>query len=263
MNKLHIKQKRNFSPWQKNRFCSMAYEIIAVIAIILFISIGLLWQFSSVFAFKVPRPDISKDFALVILQIQVTVDTLTISIIALMSGNISDSNMGIPLSDYYLNIRPCIFKQKRIILGSLFLLAANTGGYTAGWYYIIFWVFAITLVLVSVSVNEIYLLFRGKTVAEYEIKDNIFHVLQKEMVFSQKFNVCQAFLNDWKSIAPSHSKEDFILYETVFLDEISALLDYKTPESLNGIKELCKNIEYCFFKCRKKRCQRKWYYSSE
>ena len=79
--------------------------------------------------------------------------------------------------------------------------------------------------------------------AEYEIKDYIFHVLQKEMVFSQKFNVCQAFLNDWKSIAPSQSKEDFILYETVFLDEISALLDYKTPESLNGIKELCKNIE--------------------
>ena len=43
-------------------------------------------------------------FSLTILQIQASTATLIIAIIALITGNISDSYMGVSVSDFYLNI---------------------------------------------------------------------------------------------------------------------------------------------------------------
>ena len=153
--------------WRKIRSKNIISEIVAVSAIIIFIVVGLWWQFSS----NTICGKIDNNFAMVILQIQATVDTLTIAIIALISGSVSDSNMGIAFRDYYLNIRPLIFKQKKIIVSSILLLVINIGLYIVGWYCLILWVLAVTVVLILMSVNEIYLIFNGKRLAEKEIKD--------------------------------------------------------------------------------------------
>lgn len=54
-------------------------------------------------------------FSLTILQIQASTATLIIAIIALITGNISDSYMGVSVSDFYLNIKPWKLKQKMLI----------------------------------------------------------------------------------------------------------------------------------------------------
>ena len=54
-------------------------------------------------------------FSLTILQIQASVGTLIIAIIALITGNISDSYMGVSISDFYLNIKPWKLTQKILI----------------------------------------------------------------------------------------------------------------------------------------------------
>lgn len=173
-------------------------------------------------------------------------DTLTISIIALISGSVSDSNMGIVFSDYYLNIRPCIFKQKRIIVGSILLLIANIGFFIMKWYCLLLLIFLVTIILILISINEIYLVFNGKRLAEREIKDYICYVLSKECDYREKYSICKELVDEWKNIIPSQSKENYGSYKKVFMDGVTALLNYETQESLTGIKEICKETEYCF-----------------
>ncbi len=179
--------------WKKVRSKAIIIEILAVFAIAVFIVIGLLLQLHSNTILGTISNNIDKNFALAILQIQATVDTLTISIIALISGCVSDSSMGIVFSDYYLNIRPYI--QKRIIAGSILLLVTNIGFYSIKWYCFLLSIFVVTIILILISTNEIYLIFNGKRLAEREIKEYICYVLSKKCGYGKKYasmyGVCQ------------------------------------------------------------------------
>lgn len=137
--------------WIKIRQRIIIYEILAVCVVLGLLVIGLWLQLHLDSEFETVMDNIDEDFALVILQIQATIDTLTIAIIALISGSISDSNMGIAFSNYFLNIRPFIFKQKRIIISSLLLLVINIGFYIAGWYCLVLCICAVTTVLILVA----------------------------------------------------------------------------------------------------------------
>lgn len=232
--------------WKKVRSKAIIIEILAVFAIAVFIVIGLLLQLHSNTILGTISNNIDKNFALAILQIQATVDTLTISIIALISGCVSDSSMGIVFSDYYLNIRPYIFKQKRIIAGSILLLVTNIGFYSIKWYCFLLSIFVVTIILILISTNEIYLIFNGKRLAEREIKEYICYVLSKKCGYGKKYASMYGFVSDWKNIITSQSKENYENYKEVFMDGIIALLGYKTQESLTGINEICKETEYCF-----------------
>ncbi|MDE6970366.1 MAG: hypothetical protein K2P69_11495 [Eubacterium sp.] len=95
--------------WIKIRQRIIIYEILAVCVVLGLLVIGLWLQLHLDSEFETVMDNIDEDFALVILQIQATIDTLTIAIIALISGSISDSNMGIAFSNYFLNIRPFIY----------------------------------------------------------------------------------------------------------------------------------------------------------
>lgn len=232
--------------WKKVRSKAIIIESLAVFAIAVFIVIGLLLQLHSNTVLRTISNNIDKNFALAILQIQATVDTLTISIIALISGCVSDSSMGIVFSDYYLNIRPYIFKQKRIIVSSILLLVANIGFYSIRWYYFLLSIFVITIILILISTNEIYLIFNGKRLAEREIKEYICYVLSKKCDYRKKYTICMEFVSDWKNIITSQSRENYENYKEVFMDGIIALLGYETQESLTGMNEICKETEYCF-----------------
>lgn len=232
--------------WVNTRLKVIKTEILAVCAILGFIVAGVYWQLHSNSVLGTIGSNIGQDFALVVLQIQATVDTLTISIIALISGSVSDSNMGIVFSDYYLNIRPCIFKQKRIIVSSILLLVASIGFYIMKWYCLLLLIFVVTIILVLVSINEIYLVFNGKRLAEREIKDYICYVLSKKCDYRKKYAICMEFVDDWKNIIPSQSREKYEYHKEVFMYGVAALLSYGTQESLSGVKEICKETEYCF-----------------
>lgn len=202
--------------WIKTRRKVILTEILAVFVILGCVVLGLWWQLYSNSILEKISTNINQDFAMVILQIQATVDTLTISIIALISGSVSDSNMGIVFSDYYLNIRPSIFKQKRIIVSSLILLAVNIGFYIANWYCMVLWVFAVTVVLILMSINEVYLIFNGKRLAESETKDYINYVLSKKCDYRKKYSLCMEFADDWKNIILFQSKDNYEIHKEVF-----------------------------------------------
>lgn len=103
--------------WKKIRKKYFLLDIIGISGIILCFMVGILsdWNVLVKKNILIIIDDI-ESFSLTILQIQATVGTLIVAIIALIAGNISDSYMGISVSDFYLNIKPWKLKQKILIL---------------------------------------------------------------------------------------------------------------------------------------------------
>ena len=108
--------------------------------------------------------------SLIILQIQATIDTLTIALLSLIGSRMDNSYMGINWNDYQLNCKPVWLKEKRIVYGTLILLIINIILHMTGRYNLVFAVFLITFILIGVSVSMIYAAFTENTLIGSEIK---------------------------------------------------------------------------------------------
>lgn len=108
--------------------------------------------------------------SLIILQIQATIDTLTIALLSLIGSRMDNSYMGINWNDYQLNCKPVWLKEKRIVYGTLILLIINIILHMTGRYNLVFAVFLITCILIGVSVSMIYAAFTENTLIGSEIK---------------------------------------------------------------------------------------------
>ena len=150
------------SQWEKARSDYKRLEAICIGIGIMCIIIGITCDILVANDIVFWVVDSLPDFSLALLQIQATIGTLTIAIIALISGNISDSYMGTSVSDYYLNIRPKFLKQKVIIFVSLALILINAICHMMALYNIVIFVFVLTFFLVGVSIIEVYSIFNGK-----------------------------------------------------------------------------------------------------
>ena len=114
---------------------------------------------------------INEKAAEIFLSIHATIFAIPIALLALVSGILDKSYMGIYYTDYFFNLKPIIYRQKRIIfasLGSLFMCCLiyllklyNTVG--------AFLVFEITLITASTKV--IYRIFEDQEQIKLEITE--------------------------------------------------------------------------------------------
>ena len=81
-------------------------EILVIIFAVLMAVSGVIFDFLVARGCIFLEVNDLNEVSLVLLQIQATITTLTLTIIALLSGNISDFYMGISISAYFLEIRP-------------------------------------------------------------------------------------------------------------------------------------------------------------
>ena len=115
-----------------------------------------------------------------ILSIQATVSTFIITIISLMTGKVEHTFLGISINDFLMNIKPVFFKQKDIILSDLLLLTFGIAFHILKAYLIVISYFVISLILISISVHEIYEAFMGTEDIELEIKSYMLDGTGKE-----------------------------------------------------------------------------------
>lgn len=102
--------------WKKIQNVYKKRELIGIVGMILSIIVGAVCDWNVLVENNVIIPiDDIESFSLTILQIQATVGTLIFTIIALITGNISESYMGVSVSDFYLNIKPWKLTQKVLI----------------------------------------------------------------------------------------------------------------------------------------------------
>ena len=83
------------------------------------------------------------------------------AIIALIAGNISESYMGVSISDFYLNIRPWRLTQKVLIMILLGLCLFGVIFYSLGLYNSVFYSFVVTLIAILISILDIYSALKG------------------------------------------------------------------------------------------------------
>lgn len=232
--------------WKKIRKKYNSIEMIGIFGILLCLCIGIFldWNVINKDNILIHVDDISS-FSLTVLQIQATIATLTVAIIALITGSISDSHMGVSISDFYLNIKPWILKQKILIFLSLGLCLAGTIFHLLGLYNIVFYLFIATLITVSISIIEIYSAFRGKNVQEEEIEAYIDYLIESKEELQIKVNIYQNFVSDWKRVVNSQERQSYKKYFALFKKCILKILDYEIDEGLIVIKKQCYSMAYC------------------
>ena len=106
----------------------------------------------------------------IFIQVDATILTLTIALIALITGFLSDSYMGISYSDYFLNVRPMVYKQVVIIILSLIYFGFGCIALWIGWDYLVAAILFCEILLIVMSVLSIYSIFKGKDNIKKEIE---------------------------------------------------------------------------------------------
>jgi hypothetical protein len=177
-----------------------------------------------------------------LLQIQATLSTLTIAIIALISGNVSNSYMGVPVCGYYLTIRPWILKQKRVVFISLFLVILNTILHLWKYYNTVLFIFISAFLLLFISVIEIYSIFDGKNSLHKEIEQYYQHVINGSYNYKTKVEIVRNFIYEWKNNIHEQSETEFKKYQEFFKNGIIAIMDYNNNQSIKDINSVCFEI---------------------
>ena len=173
--------------------------------------------------------------SLTLLQIQAAITTLTITIIALLSGSISDSYMGIPISMYYLEIRPCILKQKRVICIEFVGLVCNVFMHIFSAYNVVIAVFLASMILILISVFEIYEIFKGRHQALEEIESYVYNQIE---IKKDCYGLVKNLIYDWKNAAVLQTEDEFERYWKIYFKLIEVILSkYKDIDQVNDLSE--------------------------
>lgn len=184
-------------------------------------------------------------FSLTILQIQASVGTLVIAIIALITGNITDSYMGISISDFYLNIKPWKLTQKRLVFLLLGFSLAGVIFHSFGLYNIVFYMFICTMIGIVISIMGIYSAFRGRNKQNQEIEAYIHYVIDYKMDFGSKLNVYQSYVLDWEKQVEFQDKQSYEKHLEIFRKFMLALCDYEADESFAAVEQQSYSMAYC------------------
>lgn len=175
-------------------------------------------------------------FSLTILQIQASVGTLIIAIIALITGNISDSYMGVSISDFYLNIKPWKLTQKILIFILLGFSLVGVISHSLKLYNIVFYMFVATLVAILLSIIEMYSAFKGRNKQNQEIETYVNYILESDIKMDCKLNIYQNFVLDWKKELDFQDKQSYEKYHEIFRKCVLTMWDYGTDEALSAIE---------------------------
>lgn len=228
--------------WIKAREKCNFIEYVGVIAMVICIAVGMLCDMQvekgNIYHFV---EDINT-FSLTLLQIQASVGTLTIAIVALISGNISDSYMGISVSDFYLNIRPKVLKQRNIIYTSIFFLVTGIVCHLWNKYNLVIGVFIATVILIAISISEIYSVFSGRRIWEKEIEGYFTYVLYSEKDYQKKVSLCEEFISDWQEQIEIQDRVVFEKYVENSEKYLQKLLQYKSNQSIQDVQQLSYTI---------------------
>lgn len=194
--------------------------------------------------------------SLTILSIQATVATLVLTILSLMANKMDASYMGVSINDFLLNIKPWLFKQKRIIIAEIALIVGNVFVHMIGWYNFVVAVFIVSMLLVIISVTEIYEAFLGSEKINEEIeaylKDNGFtpnnhnkeekskKKSQANSAHTQKLN---SLTYQWKNEITSQSETLYEKYINVF----NILFPYDFAENRRELLNQCVKLSRALF----------------
>lgn len=205
----------------KKHFASECTTLSAIVICCVVSIIGELCAANNRILLEIPNYD---SISLVIIQIQATVQTLSIALLALASGYAADSHMGIHYNRYLFQIKPRIFRQRTIVITLIALLAVNLFFHMLGWYNIVTGIFVVACILVSMSAWEIYGIFVGNTQIREEIEAYTGYLASKDRPLNDRISALHTFCGGWKDCMKTQSNREFDQYMTVYRVFLNSLL---------------------------------------
>ena len=164
--------------------------------------------------------------SLVIIQIQATVQTLSIALLALASGKMNKSYMGIDYNNFQFNIRPFWFSQKRIITGSVILLIVNVFLHMAELYNAVVAVFIVVCLLIIISVREIYAVFTNGASADEEIYAYLLSYAEDRKDTETVLEMFKVLCIGWRETGEAQSELQYEKYLKVYKALFDVLIFY-------------------------------------
>lgn len=101
--------------------------------------------------------------------IQATIATLSISIIAIITGFQSKSVYGITVTHYVTSLKPCMFKHKVLMIADLVITGANYFCVAYKWFNVSIALFAISIIISCVLIWDTSFVFKQSNVISNEI----------------------------------------------------------------------------------------------
>lgn len=114
--------------------------------------------------------------------IQATISALSISIIAIVTGVISESYYGISITRYITELRSKLFKQKHIIAFSLVLMFINYICVAYSLFNTSIALFLTSIVVTLILIKQIYVVFQGKEQMKKEIYNFFLNNYNKDLL---------------------------------------------------------------------------------
>ena len=217
-------------------------EILWIIVMLIVLVIGIFIELYTIhgckrwklFNYKVLNYD---NVSLAVLQIQATITTLEIALLALVSGRITDSYIGISWIDFQFNHKSTFFKQKRIIYGTLLLLVINIGMHMAEFYNIVTAIFLVACIAIGISVSQIYRALTEDMQIQEEIK-----LYYLDMIENKKESLLLGFVKEWKNHIIDQQaleyKEWLDIFQRIFQKEFMR----ETPQARVLLQEQCAKL---------------------
>ena len=251
------------SNWNLHKKKQQKYEYKWLGLILSIIVAGLF----SKFCFSFLLIDKYDELALTVLPIEASLFAVIFSIIALLSGRLTDEYLGVNIIHFTMDIKPYFLKQKTIIISSLALLLINIFLYMIKAYDLLLSVFGVSCVLMTYSIFSIYSVLSGEIHLEDEIWDYYSSMTEDKSTAVSTFN---DFVKQWKRDFPHQEELVYSKYMEAFhlgfselvkndqtrpllLDrctEISKLMLKKPESAVRGILFVDKNYTWCLDYCQ-------------
>lgn len=232
--------------WKKIRRKYKMLELLGIMGIAVCVVIGAIcdWNVLVCKNILIEIDDI-ESFSLSIIEVQATIGTLIIAIIALITGNISDSYMGVPIGGFYLNVRPWKLTQKTLIIIALSFSLFGIIAHALNLYNIVFYIFIATIIVILVSILEIYAAFMGKNKQNQEIEAYINFIIEGDIKLDKKYELFKNFVEDWEKDIESQDKQSYEKYLKVFEKFAFTILNLETDDALSFVEQQCYSVAYC------------------
>lgn len=208
-------------------------ELISVILCLLFVLVGITEEVIAYYKMNIIVIEDFRNFSMVILQIQAGVSTITVALIALISGMINEEVYGISITRYYMITRPRFFKQIAVVISTISLVFVGIIFAIFELYNMVCSCFFIEWILIIISVIEIFPVFYGRKKCEIEIRDYVESAMSSSDI-KVKMEMNTIFLESWLS---DICNNDFKDREKLLLLGVENMLLDNSDEAIGYVNE--------------------------
>ena len=184
-------------------------------------------------------PSFDESVIATVTQIQVTIGTLIFTIVAIVSGNISDTYLGISITDYYLNKRCEKYSQYELIKWFIISTIICVIGYLFNLRLVVLFCFLSTLFIIYKSVKSIYEVFRGKYKIQEDIEQYIKQILEQNKNYQLSLHIFFSLSKEWSDTLDDQNFSEYLQYKLYFISFIEVLLENGNAETLNKVDNIC------------------------